>query len=85
MPTDREMFRSIVLNVAMGASLGASFMGLLFVLNVHSISQTLQHSTSPIAVIIILVAGASMYFAFGAAITGFHFTIMDERQGGSRR
>jgi hypothetical protein len=63
----------------MGAVLGALFVALLLGLNVHPISHTLQHSASPIAVDIILVVGTSMYFAFGAAITGFHFKIMEEK------
>ena len=86
MSTDRDLFRNLLLNVVMGATLGALFIMLLLILNVHDISDTLQHSGSPVVVAIILISGASMYFAFGAAITGLHFAIMDEsRSSGGRR
>lgn len=78
MSTDRELFRNLVLNVVMGATLGAVFIVSLLALDVHDISHMLQHSTSPVAVTIVLITGTSIYFAFGAAITGFHFAIMDE-------
>jgi hypothetical protein len=85
MLTDREVFKSLLLNVVMGASLGALFIMSLLVLNVHDIADMLQHSTSPVAVCLILISGASMYFAFGAAITGFHFAIMDQNDQRDRR
>jgi len=81
MSADRELLKNAVLNVVMGAALGALFMASLLVLNVHDISHMLRHSTSPATVTIILIAGASTYFAFGAALTGIHFAIM----GGSHQ
>jgi hypothetical protein len=63
MSADRELLKNAVLNVVMGAALGALFMASLLVLNVHDISHMLRHSTSPAAVTIILIAGASTYFA----------------------
>jgi hypothetical protein len=78
MSTDRDLFRNLVINVVMGASLGALFIASILALNVHDISDMLQHSTSPVAVTIILVTGTSIYFAFGAALTGFHLAITDE-------
>jgi ABC-type Mn2+/Zn2+ transport system permease subunit len=84
--SDRELFRNLLLNVVMGATLGALFITSLLVLNVHDISDTLQHSSSPVVVAIILITGSSVYFAFGAAITGLHFAITDEsRSSGGRR
>ena len=62
----------------MGAALGALFIASLLVLNVQNISDVVLRSTSPIVATVILVVGSSVYFAFGAAITGFHFLIMDE-------
>jgi uncharacterized membrane protein YccC len=76
--SERELFRHVALHFVMGATLGALFMAALLVLNIHSISDVVLHGTNPIVAIIILVTGASVYFAFGAAITGFHFVIMDE-------
>jgi hypothetical protein len=81
--SDRDIFRNLVLNAAMGSALGAGFALLLLALNVHDISDMLQHNTSPVTVCVILVAGTSMHFAFGAALTGFHFAIMDESRHGS--
>jgi hypothetical protein len=86
MSADRELLRNAAFNGVMGAALGALFIASLLVLNVHDISNMLRHSTSPVAVTIILIAGASMYFAFGAALTWLHFAIMDgSHQGDSRR
>jgi hypothetical protein len=85
MVTDREVFKILLLNFVMGASLGALFIMSLLVLNVHDIADMLQHSTSPVTVSLILISGASTYFAFGAAITGFRFAIMDESYQGDRR
>ena len=85
MLTDREVFRILLLNVVMGAALGALFIMSLLFLNVHDIADMLQHSTSLVAVSLILISGASMYFAFGAALTGFHFAIMDESYQLDRR
>jgi hypothetical protein len=76
MSADRELLKSAMLNVVMGGALGALFMASLLVLNVYGISHMLRHSTSPATVTIILIAGASTYFAFGAALTGIHFAIM---------
>jgi hypothetical protein len=84
--SERELFRHVALDFGMGAALGALFMASLLALNVQSISDIVLRSTSPITAMIILVIGASVYFAFGAAITGFHFVIMDENypRGGRR-
>jgi len=84
--SERELFRHVALHFGMGATLGALFMMSLLVLNVQSVSDVVLRSTSPITATIILVTGASMYFAFGAAITGFYFMIMDEDypKGGHR-
>jgi len=75
--SERELFRHVALQFMMGAVLGALFMTALLVLNIQSLSDLVLHSTNPIAVSLILLCGASGYFAFGAAITGFHFVIMD--------
>jgi hypothetical protein len=74
-----------VLNAVMGATLGALSFSCLLALDVHDISRLMQESTSPLAITIILITGTSMYFAFGAAITGFHFAIMDESHRKDRR
>ena len=84
--SDRDLFRHVALHFLMGAILGTLLVTLLLVLNVRSVSDIVLRSTNPIANIFILVAGASLYFAFGAAITGLHFLIVDENHptGGHR-
>ncbi|QWG20268.1 hypothetical protein KMZ68_10760 [Bradyrhizobium sediminis] len=62
--SERELFRRVALHFGMGATLGALFIMSLLVLNVQSISHVVLRSTSPITATIILVTGASMYFAF---------------------
>jgi hypothetical protein len=76
--SERELFRQVACHFAMGAALGALFIASLLVLNVQNILDVVRSSTSPIVVTVILVTGASVYFAFGAAITGFHFLIVDD-------
>jgi uncharacterized membrane protein YccC len=85
--SERELFRRVALHFVMGATLGALLVVALLALNIHSISDVVLGGTNPIAATAILVTGASMYFAFGAAITGFHFVIMDDDhpRGAGRR
>jgi hypothetical protein len=56
-------------------TLGVLFMTLLLVLNIEDLSEIVARSASPIATTVILFAGT--YFAFGAAITGFHFVVVE--------
>jgi hypothetical protein len=83
--SDRELFRNVALNFLMGATLGALLVALLLALNVQNIAQMVLHDTTPVAVTVILLIGASVYFALGAAITGFHFVIMDENNKSDSR
>ncbi len=76
--SERELFRQVALHFAMGAALGALFIASLLVLNVQNIMNVVWGSPSPAVATAILVTGASVYFAFGAAITGFHFMITGE-------
>lgn len=62
----------------MGAALGAIFTAALLALNALHLLEDVLRSGTPATTFIILVCSASSYFAFGAAITGFHFAIMDE-------
>ncbi len=83
--SERELFRQVALHFAMGAGLGALFIASLLVLNVQNIMNVVWGSPSPAVATAILVTGASVYFAFGAAITGFHFMIMGEHSARSIR
>jgi len=77
---ERELFRQVALNFAMGAALGAVFVTSLLVLNVQNIADVILRSASPAITMVILVIGGSVYFAFGAAITGFQFVFMEENR-----
>ena len=79
--SDQELFENLVLNLMMGATLGAVFIIALLFLDAHDISNLLRHSTYPIAATTILVAAPLIYFAFGAALTGAHFAIRDGNCG----
>jgi hypothetical protein len=83
--SDRELFRAVVPHFAIGAILGAIFMALLLVIQVNRFSDVVLNSSNPIVVTSILMIGAALYFAFGAAITGFHFVITADPRRGDRR
>ena len=76
--SERDLFHRVAVHFVMGAALGALFMAALLVLNVQAISDVVLRSTSPVVATIILVSGVCVYFAFGAAITGFHFLLAEE-------
>lgn len=73
--TDRQVLQSLILNFAIGAALGGVFVGLLLFLNVQHLFDAVQSSGAPWTLSAILVVGCSVYFGFGAAITGFHFVL----------
>ena len=81
--TNRQLFRSVMLDFASGAALGAVFAGLLLFLNVQHLLDVVQSSGSPKTLTVILVAGCSTYFGFGAIITGFQFAVMGNEAGES--
>jgi hypothetical protein len=74
--TDRQLFRSLVLDFAGGVALGAVFAGFLLFLNVQHLLDAVQSSGSPITFGVILIAGCAFYFGMGATITGLHFALM---------
>jgi hypothetical protein len=84
--SERELFRAVAQHFAMGAVLGALFMAILLAIQVHRISDVALHSSNPVVPTTVLIIGAALYFAFGAAVTGFHFVITAEGdQGRGRR
>jgi hypothetical protein len=76
---DRQLMREVARHLLMGASLGAVFAVLLLVLNAQHLLDAILHSSAPAMALAIFVFGIVMHFAFGAAITGFHFVIMDDK------
>ena len=71
-----QLFRSMVVDFAIGATLGGVFVGLLLFFNIQHLLDAVQGSGAPKTLGAILVAGCSTYFGFGAIITGFHFAVI---------
>jgi hypothetical protein len=83
--SERELFRAVALHFAVGGILGAIFMATLLAIQVNCLSDVVLNSSNPVVVTSILMIGAVLYFAFGAAITGFHFAITEDHRRGGRR
>lgn len=75
--TDRQLFRKLLPHGAIGAAPGAVFAGIFLLTNVRQSLDLIQNSVAPKTTTIILIVGCCAYFAFGAAITGFHFILME--------
>jgi len=78
---DRLLFRKLLQHSLMGAALGGMFASVMLALNIHHALDFVHSSAAPWTVTTILIAGSCLYFAFGAAITGFHFVIMEGDPG----
>ncbi len=74
--SDRQLFRQVTFNFAIGAALGAVFAAALLALDAPRLLEGIMRSGTPATTLIVLFCSVSAYFAFGAAITGFHFAIM---------
>jgi len=79
--TDRWLFQQVAFHLLMGGALGAVFAAVLLASNAEHLLQIIQQGSAPITTLMIFVCGISTYFGFGAALTGFHFVIMDDRRG----
>jgi hypothetical protein len=79
---DRRLFQELALHALMGAALGAILAIMLLVVDAQHLQQIILRGTAPTLTLIVFVSFISMYFAFGAGITGLHFVIME---GGSDR
>jgi hypothetical protein len=77
--SDRKLFGELALHLVMGAALGAILAVLLLAVDAQHLLRIILHGSAPTLTLIVFVAFICMYFAFGAAITGFHFVIMDEK------
>jgi len=78
---DRLLFRKLLQHSLMGAALGGVFSSVVLAFNIHHALDVVHSSAAPWTLMIILTAGSCLYFAFGAAITGFHFVIMEGDPG----
>jgi hypothetical protein len=50
-------------------------------LNIARACDLVLGSATPLMTAIVIVGGSCVYFAFGAAVTGFHFIFMDAPAG----
>ena len=76
--SDQQLFQQVLRHFAMGSSMGSIFVTALFALNAREFFDVALNSSAPTTTLIILLLGVSLYFGFGAAITGFVFIVMDE-------
>jgi hypothetical protein len=74
---DRKLLQAVTFHLVMGAALGAIFAVLLLAVDAQHLLHVILHSTAPTQTLIVFVSFISMYFGFGAAITGFHFVISE--------
>ena len=75
---DRKLLQELAFHLVMGAALGAIFAIMLLVVDAQPLLHVILHGTAPTLTLIVFVSFISMYFGFGAAITGFHFVISDD-------
>ena len=75
---DRKLLQEVAFHLMMGAALGAIFAILLLAFDAQHLLHVILHGTAPTPTLIVFVSFLSMYFGFGAAITGFHFVISDD-------
>ena len=75
---DRKLLQELAFHVLMGAALGAILAVMLLVVDAQHLLQIILAGTAPTLTLIVFVSFISMYFAFGAGITGLHFAIMED-------
>jgi hypothetical protein len=81
---DRKLLQAVAFHLVMGATLGAIFAVLLLAVDAQHLLDVILHGIAPTQTLIVFVSFISMYFGFGAAITGFHFVIMEDKRGRRR-
>jgi hypothetical protein len=75
--SDRQVFRQLASQFVLGAALGVLFTAGLLALNAHHLLDLVLQSAAPATTFAILFFSVSTYFAFGVAITGFQFAMID--------
>ncbi|MGA7806608.1 hypothetical protein [Bradyrhizobium sp.] len=66
-------------HAAMGVALGLGFSFALAQIDSSAIASLIAHSANPTTTTIIIVSYFTLAFAVGASLTGFVFTMMQER------
>jgi hypothetical protein len=66
-------------HTAMGVALGLGFALALTLTNAFGVSTLIAHSHEPRMTLMLFVATFTLAFAVGATLTGFVFTMMQER------
>jgi hypothetical protein len=77
MEADIRLLRATAGQFLMGAMMGALFVGVIMLANAKIVAAIVDGSPFPIATTVIVFAGPMLYFAFGAAITGFLFLVSE--------
>ncbi|MBR1137243.1 MAG: hypothetical protein E6614_28470 [Bradyrhizobium sp.] len=80
----RELIRPAILlelacHALMGTTLGLGFAFALTKLDAFGIASLITHSVEPMMTVTIFVSVMTLSFAVGATLTGFVFTMMEER------
>jgi hypothetical protein len=77
MQSDQRLLRGVIAQFLMGATMGAVLVGLIVLTDVSRIEAMIAGTAFPVTTLVIFCAGAMLYCAFGAAITGFLFLVSD--------
>jgi hypothetical protein len=77
MKADYRLLRGVAGQFVMGAVLGALFVGVIILADMQGVGAAIAAANFPLATLAIFCVGPVLYFAFGAAITGFLFLVSD--------
>jgi hypothetical protein len=75
---ERRLAWRLAGHFGMGAGLGAAFALSLLWSNAQRIFDVIAGSTAPVTLMVLMVVGLSVQFAFGAAITAFLLIMAEE-------
>jgi hypothetical protein len=77
MSSDYRLLRGVAVQFLMGGIMGALFVGVILLTDIGDVGEAIVDAGLPTATLVILCIGPVLYFAFGAAITGFLFLVSD--------
>jgi hypothetical protein len=77
MSSDHRLLRAVAAQFLMGGIMGALFVGAILLTDIFNVGATIAASPFPMTTLVIICVGPVLYFAFGAAITGFLFLVAD--------
>lgn len=71
------MLRAVAAQFAMGATMGALLVGVVVLTDAGGVGAAIAGTAFPGTTLAIVCIAPVLYFAFGAAITGFLFLVSD--------